>query len=113
MLHRDEIRFANLALISGRQMSTCASTVSIFLVAITKIRLYILLRNRDGRIILRVTTLLHVLRHALMGTIMPAPITVGIRHDLLLTVQPEASRPVHYLDSAAFHQTAALCGNRP
>ena len=33
---RDEIRFANLALISGRQMSTRASTVSIFLVAIIK-----------------------------------------------------------------------------
>ena len=34
--NRDEIRFANLALISGRQMSIRASTMSIFLVAMTK-----------------------------------------------------------------------------
>ena len=33
---QSEIRKAYLALISGRQMSTCASTVYIFLVAITK-----------------------------------------------------------------------------
>ena len=33
---RDEIRFANLALISGRQMSVHASMTAIFLVAITK-----------------------------------------------------------------------------
>ena len=36
--NRDEIRFANLALISGRQMYIRASTMSIFLVAITKNR---------------------------------------------------------------------------
>ena len=35
---RDEIRFAYLALISGRQMSIRASTMSIFLVAMTKNR---------------------------------------------------------------------------
>ena len=34
--NRGEIRFANLALISGRQMSIRASTMSIFLVAMTK-----------------------------------------------------------------------------
>ena len=35
-MQRDEIRFADLALISGRQMSIRASTMSIFLVALTK-----------------------------------------------------------------------------
>ena len=35
-MQRDEIRFADLALISGRQMSIRASTMSIFLVAMTK-----------------------------------------------------------------------------
>ena len=36
--NRDEIRFANLALINGRQMSIRASTMSIFPVAMTKSR---------------------------------------------------------------------------
>ena len=35
--NRGEIRFANLALISGRQMSIRASTMSIFLVAMTNL----------------------------------------------------------------------------
>ncbi len=34
--NRDEIRFANLALISGRQMSIRASTMSFFLIAMIK-----------------------------------------------------------------------------
>lgn len=38
--NRDEIRFANPALISGRQMSVHASITAIFLVAITKKDLY-------------------------------------------------------------------------
>ena len=40
LFNRNEIRFANLALISGRQMFTRASTVPIFLVAITKKKVY-------------------------------------------------------------------------
>ncbi len=35
-MHRDEIRYANFALISGRQISIRAGTMAIFLVAITK-----------------------------------------------------------------------------